>query len=208
VTPTRTRLSREERRELLLDTAARLVLEQGIDAVTMEGVALAAGASKTLGYAYFANRSDLLTALLEREVADLDRRSATRLAAAESYEDVLRAAVGAWFDLVDERGPLLGALLQAADAKDEIAARQAAFTAEQEQVYGAFVAAAFGIDRDVATAATAILFAGLGSALVRWAEGDLPRAVYEETYVQIVLAAVERLAGDDAAARRPPHLPG
>jgi len=52
-TPRPARLPRNERREQLLDVAAGLILEKGTEAVTMEGVAAAAGVSKGLGYAYF-----------------------------------------------------------------------------------------------------------------------------------------------------------
>ena len=49
------RLSKEARRSQLLDTAGELLLRDGVDALTMEGIGQGAGASKTLGYAYFDN---------------------------------------------------------------------------------------------------------------------------------------------------------
>src|SRR5205823_7973892 len=75
VAPRPARLPAEERREHFLDVTAELIINDGIDAVTMEGVAAAAGVSKGLGYAYFANRNELLLALLERELQKLDRRA-------------------------------------------------------------------------------------------------------------------------------------
>src|SRR6478609_2361556 len=87
------RLSAPERREHLLDVAAALVVEQGVDALTMEGVASRAGVSKGLGYAYFSNSDDLVVELFEREMTELDRRvaAAAVVAGADSLEDRLRA---------------------------------------------------------------------------------------------------------------------
>ena len=188
-------MSREERREALLDAAARLVLDHGPDSVTMESISIEAGASKTLGYAYFANKDELLLALLEREVNDLDRRSSDRLVGAQDFEDLLRAGVGAWFDLVEERGPLLGALLQATAGSRDVAERTTSFSREQEQLYARVAVVQYGISEEVALPLVSILFAGLGAALVRWVESGRPRRDFEETYIQITLAALERLSG-------------
>ena len=97
-TPRPARLPRSQRREQLLDVAAGLILEKGTEAVTMEGVAAAAGVSKGLGYAYFANSSTLLRALLEREVRKLQSSIMEALGRETTFEGKLRATVRAWFD--------------------------------------------------------------------------------------------------------------
>ncbi|HEX4906716.1 MAG TPA: TetR/AcrR family transcriptional regulator, partial [Acidimicrobiales bacterium] len=107
------RLPRSERREHLLDVAAQLILDKGIEAVTMEGVATAAGVSKGLGYAYFANSGTLLRALLNREVRKLNERVTTAFATEDDFEARLRAVIHAWFDHIEEQGVLMGRLLQA-----------------------------------------------------------------------------------------------
>ncbi|GAA1719065.1 TetR/AcrR family transcriptional regulator [Fodinicola feengrottensis] len=57
----------EERRKQLLDAALKLVVSEGHTAATMEAVARQAGVSKPVIYGVYANRADLLDALLRRE---------------------------------------------------------------------------------------------------------------------------------------------
>ncbi|HEX6341348.1 TetR/AcrR family transcriptional regulator [Umezawaea sp.] len=60
------RLPPEERREQLLDGALRLIGD-GFGSLTMEAVARAAGVTKPVLYEQFANRAEVITALLDRE---------------------------------------------------------------------------------------------------------------------------------------------
>jgi AcrR family transcriptional regulator len=57
----------EARREQLLDAALDLALEQGFHAVTVEGVARAAGVTRPVVYGLFPDVSALLSALVQRE---------------------------------------------------------------------------------------------------------------------------------------------
>ncbi len=61
------RLPPEERREQLLDAALDLMVESGVEAVSMESVARRAGVTKPVVYGIFADRGALLFDLLERE---------------------------------------------------------------------------------------------------------------------------------------------
>ncbi|MET8760151.1 TetR/AcrR family transcriptional regulator [Lentzea sp. NPDC004782] len=62
------RLPPEQRREQLLDAALSLI-PAGFDTVTMESVAKQAQVTKPVLYDLFANRAELIGALLEREAA-------------------------------------------------------------------------------------------------------------------------------------------
>jgi AcrR family transcriptional regulator len=62
------RLPPEQRREQLLDAALALI-PAGFDTVTMEAVAKEAQVTKPVLYDLFANRAELISALLEREAA-------------------------------------------------------------------------------------------------------------------------------------------
>lgn len=62
------RLPPEQRREQLLDAALSLI-PAGFDSVTMESVAKQAQVTKPVLYDLFANRAELIGALLEREAA-------------------------------------------------------------------------------------------------------------------------------------------
>jgi AcrR family transcriptional regulator len=68
----------EARREQLLDTALRIALDRGFHAVTIDGVARAAGVTRPVVYGLFADRAALLTALLDRS----EQRALTQLAPA------------------------------------------------------------------------------------------------------------------------------
>lgn len=100
------RLKGHERRDAFLDAAAAIVLEQGVGAVTMEGVAQRTGVNKALPYRYFADRDAVLGALFDREQASYAARWATELPAAATFEAAVRAALRHWCARTDEGGAL------------------------------------------------------------------------------------------------------
>lgn len=61
------RVPAEQRRAQLLDAALHLVVSRGHNAVTMAAVADHAGVTKPVVYGIYANRAELLAALLRRE---------------------------------------------------------------------------------------------------------------------------------------------
>ena len=187
------RLSAEERRSQLIDVARRMILEEGVEAVTMESVAMAAGVSKTLGYAYFENRTGLLMALLGREVDELTRRAESEMAAARSFEERVRAGVRAWFDLID-RGGVAGILLHSRQLHGALGDMRRDYMSGMQRLWGGMAAREYGLPADRASVAASILLAGLGGALERWTVTGEPRALLEETYVEVVMAAVEGMA--------------
>lgn len=66
--------ARTNRREDLLVAAARRFVDVGLRKTTMEDIAREAGAGKATLYRHFANKSDLIDALLVREGGRLRRR--------------------------------------------------------------------------------------------------------------------------------------
>jgi AcrR family transcriptional regulator len=72
------RMAPQERREQLLDTGQAIALQRGFHAVTIDGVAKAAGVTRPVVYGLFADRGELLTALLGRA----ERRALAQLAPA------------------------------------------------------------------------------------------------------------------------------
>lgn len=105
----------EERRAHLLAAAADLLVDEGLDALTMEAVAQRAGVSKSLGWAYFSNVAELVRALLDRELSAVYGRIEDAIDGAPDFEAKVRAAVTAYFDVVDERGAVLRAVQTAAE---------------------------------------------------------------------------------------------
>ena len=187
------RLSAKERREHFLDVTAQLVLERGAEAVTMEAVAAAAGVSKGLGYAYFSNRNELLLTLLNRELTELQRRSDEEVRKAHDFEGRIRASIRAWFDVMTERGALIGTLMQAHSIQGPLAERRKRYNQELQEFYGRIAEKEFGIPRRKAVAAAGILLAGMTGMVDRWRAGD-PRELLEETYVDVVMGALRDMA--------------
>ena len=95
---TSTRLSREARREQLLDTAVAIVRAEGADGLTLVTLAEAAGVSRPIVYDHFGTRPGLLLALYRR----LDERHRAAIAqalrdAAPTAPDIARVMSAAYF---------------------------------------------------------------------------------------------------------------
>lgn len=196
--PRASRLSAPERRQHFLDVTAQLVIEHGAEAVTMESIAAAAGVSKGLGYAYFSNRNELLLSLLNRELGELQRRSEEEIRDAVDFEGRVRGSIRAWFDVMSERGALIGTLMQAHSIRGPLAERRRRYNQELQELYGALAEEEFGIPRRKAVAAAGILISGMTGMVDRWRAGD-PRELLEETYVEVVMGALRSMG--DAGAR-------
>jgi AcrR family transcriptional regulator len=186
-------MTRADRREHFLDVAAELITTKGVDAVTMEGVAAAAGVSKGLGYAYFDNADDLVTALLQRELSVFERRGEVAVAEAADFESRIRAAVRTWFDMIDERGQLLGMLLQASQVQ-ALQPHRSEYRRRIEQFYGRMAERELGVPRRKAVIAAAILISGLEGVLERWVACGDPRKLLEETFVDLAMNGIRGLA--------------
>lgn len=90
--PHPTRSDAVKNRALLLETAARLFAEQGVDAVSMTSIAEAAGVGKGTLYRHFENKMELCQALLDTDQRGLQDRTLTRLRVNPDALDNLR-----WF---------------------------------------------------------------------------------------------------------------
>ncbi len=104
------RLAPEVRRAQMLDTAAKMIVEQGYLPLPLEELARQVGASKGLIYAYFPTQYDLFNALLEREIHSLLLGG---LDTASQVQDLEQAAVLCamlYFEHVARSGPLLNIL--------------------------------------------------------------------------------------------------
>ena len=104
------RVTRANRRSLLLDAAARLVADKGVAGFTMEGLAIVAGVSKALPYRHFVNAGDALVALMTREVVQLGNAMTAACEGIDDGDTMIAAAIGAYFDIIVERGGLLNEL--------------------------------------------------------------------------------------------------
>jgi TetR/AcrR family transcriptional regulator, fatty acid biosynthesis regulator len=197
--PRPARLSRNERREHLLDVAAGLILDKGIEAVTMEGVAAAAGVSKGLGYAYFDNSSTLLRALLEREVGKLNERIVAAYRTADDFESRLRATIHAWFDHVEENGVLMGRLLEATRNDGPHVEARNAYNRFNEKWWADLAERELGVPNARGQIATAIILSGLQGVVRRWTECRDSREELEEVFMRLAMGGLRNLQEDAAA---------
>ena len=72
-----------ERVERILDAAAQVVVAQGVDALTTRSVAQTAGVPVASLYQYFGDKDEILLALVQRDIAEMDAQVATDLGALE-----------------------------------------------------------------------------------------------------------------------------
>jgi AcrR family transcriptional regulator len=199
----RSRMPAPLRRDQLLDVARDLVLESGTEAVTMEAVAAAAGVSKTLGYAYFENRTQLLLALFDREVGELQRRAALEMAESPGLTEKLRAGVRVAFDLAASEGGIASALLQSSQLRGRLGDRRQVALRSIEELYGRQVAENFGIPEERAIVVMAGLLAALGGIIDRWAATGESREMVESVYLDMAGASLRRLVRTERGEPRP-----
>ena len=103
--PTRRRLTAEERRTGILDSALAAFSRKGYHATSLDDVAGEAGISKALIYEHFSSKQELYADLIARNTHELTQRVAGALAGVEVESGVARLATGleAFFAFVEER---------------------------------------------------------------------------------------------------------
>jgi AcrR family transcriptional regulator len=121
--PRRQRLTREDRQRQLVETAWRIVGEEGTDALTLGRLAERAGVAKPVAYSHFATRNGLLIALYR----DFDAREyAIMEAAIDGSEGTLAGKAGAiassYVDCVLAQGREIPGVLAALAGSPELAA--------------------------------------------------------------------------------------
>jgi TetR/AcrR family transcriptional regulator, fatty acid biosynthesis regulator len=151
--PRRQRLAPEVRAGLILDCAAKLILEAGFTEITMERVGRDAGVSKALIYNYFPNLTDLLRALLAREIAELQKRGRDEVKAAGDFRDLIRRTTRMYIRHVAERGPLLQRLWNESSVARSVADEDKRGHDEASRYFVKRVRKEYGLPLDVAIAA-------------------------------------------------------
>lgn len=190
----RTRLSPETRRTQILDETARLVLEEGLTAVSMERLGRETGVSKALVYNYFPSREALLAALLQREQDDLNSRGIEKALQAKSFEDLIRLTTRLYLQHVSERGPLIQALLADPSVARLMETENAAGLERTIRYFVRETRREYGMALEAAQVAVQLLMAMTDRAGKLVSEGlvDIPTA--EEMCLQIITAAGARIA--------------
>lgn len=202
----RSRLSGAERRAYFLDMAAGIIVESGVSAVTMEAVAARSDVDKRLGYRYFANRDDLIGALVEREFDAMRQRVHAELPTVTSFDERVRVNARLWLATIAERGPLLRRLLYGDGALEHYAS-----TVRDTAVadWGSMIASETGLEPTSAATVTRMLLAALSGAIDAVQIDGKPLNEVADFYSTIVLAGIHALKpretgneGKDSRRRR------
>jgi AcrR family transcriptional regulator len=99
------------RKAEILDSAARLVVEQGYLPLPIEQLARAAGTSKALIYAYYPTQYALFNALLDRELRSLALAGLDTASRVGDLEQAALLCAMLYFEHVARSGPLLHILM-------------------------------------------------------------------------------------------------
>ena len=115
------RMTKEERRRQLLETAFQIVRQEGTDALTLARVAERAGVTKPIAYEHFGTRSGLLIAMYQ----DYDERQTLAMREAlekegETINDVTSILSAAYIDCAVSAGPEYGAITAALQGSGEM----------------------------------------------------------------------------------------
>lgn len=121
------KLSKELRREQLLDVAMAIVRDRGVDELTLATVAAASGVSRPIAYDHFETRGGLLVALFRR-IQDRQVQALREVLAAAPTDlgalaDVMSAAYFACYGDMDTDALAVSSALQ---GSDELAQQQRA----------------------------------------------------------------------------------
>lgn len=192
----RTRKAPEARKAEILDTAARIVLDEGISAVSMERLGREGGISKALVYNYFPSRDHLLAALLEREQAELRERGLGGAQQAGDFPDLIRRTTRPYLEQVRSRGALIAALL-ADPSVSRLMEDENRIARERTRRYFIRQAMkAYGLPEARAAAAVDLLWAVTDEAGRQLARGALTIDEAEDLCVTLISGALERLSRD------------
>jgi AcrR family transcriptional regulator len=194
------RLTAEARRESLLDVTRALVMEEGPDAVTMGTVAQRSGVTRALVYKHFENRDDILVALYRREAASLDRMiRQVVFDAGDGLEAQLRALVEALIDTADRYGSFFR-LLRGVSGSPSARADRRSWDRRTVRYFASLVQEETPLDERTAVAATSLLLTSLPTVRAQALSDPDRRQFYVDTYVDVVLGALGRLAEQTSVA--------
>jgi AcrR family transcriptional regulator len=101
--PARKRLTAEERRGAILDSALEVFAERGFLGSSIDDIARAAGISKALIYEHFDSKQDLYLALIGLHTGELFQRLAENAGAGPPSAERLERGVDTFFRWVEER---------------------------------------------------------------------------------------------------------
>lgn len=177
----------EDRRAHLLDVAARLVVDEGAKAVTMERLAEAAGVSKALPYKHFDHVEAVFIAVYRREIETMGRRIWRGLSEAAPGHDLVRLGVGIYFDELVRCGRILSALSAPGTSIPALSSPGRSAAGFTVRILKQF----HGLDDHRAAVVAGMLMGAVVGAADTFAAGFAPRDEIEHALVDLYRAGIE-----------------
>lgn len=193
----RRRLPPEERRRELMGAAAEIVATDGQGALTMERLAKRAGVSNGTVYLYFANRADVLLALLKEHWSALDREMAAVATAALSFEELVREVVRTYLAAVGRRGPAFSRFNHEPSVEPAVEARRLARRSAYLAQFANQYQETFGLPPAESRAAAGMLLAALDAGADLMLTDALDPQVVANVQVALIIGGLGSLADRD-----------
>lgn len=189
------RLARADRRADLLDAALDLVASGDVESVSVDTVAERAAVSRSLVYKHFANRTEILTALYERESSRLHDQLAADVAAAQTLEEKYRALCHGSLAAAEHRGQIFDGLRSAAGMNKHIRKVQRARDRQTAAAYVRMTQRETGVPPEVAEPVTALLLGAIAPMLNLWHARPTPSyaAELEAAFMCMVTGTMHEL---------------
>jgi AcrR family transcriptional regulator len=201
--PVRRRLSADERRAAILESALGVFSARGYHTASIDDIAREAGVSKALIYEHFSSKLELYANLLEHHADELFARLAGAVAEVESGAPRLASGLEAFFGFVEERRDAWRMLFrEVTDA--EVVAVLDRIVAQVTTVVATLIAEDPGArsrmehqaDRDQAIQLLAQMLVGAVQAVANWwaDHREVPRERLLEIAMDFAWLGLERLS--------------
>lgn len=190
----RVRMGRDDRRAHLLDVAARVIVADGLYALTMKRLAREAGITAPRAYHFFPSVGDLLIELTRRELQAVREVRQKLIDTSERPAERLRLSTVAYLRQVAERGVLLQTLQASPVVRRGLRREQREIRAGNTQVVADRFTRSHGAPPDMASATTTVLTSTVLRAGRLMARRRLTLDMAEPLAADIVEAGNRRLA--------------
>lgn len=204
---TRRRLAPEDRVEQILNTAGQLIMDSGLTEISMERLGRDAGVSKALIYNYFPNLTDLLRALLEREIVQLREKGIGVIATCSDFPDLIRKTTRMYIEHIATRGTLLQRLWQEPSVARAVADKNLHSTNEATRYFVKQVRKEYDLPLQVAIAAVRMQMAMTETAAQHLSDSGNSIDLATDTCVRLLLGGLEALATAYGSERKAPARP-
>lgn len=189
LTTTRQRLAPELRRQQLIHVAYRILADDGPEGMQISEVAARAGVSRPLVYRFFANRTELLVAVLD----DFERSLSARFSELvedsvlpEDPRDIAALFVHASCDLIEERGGGVWDLLMSRSTDKEVVQFSKEILQRLMGPWTEPLASFVGASEVPATTIADMLIAAGDVVLSHWVRGQISRTVAVDACVTAI----------------------